>query len=505
VTPRPFDGLTVAPSNVEGRLRSGQALALVILCGVLSAGLPAQSQTAALKTDLDRIFADPVIARALVGVRVESLRDGELLYSMNDDKLVMPASNMKIVTMAVAAERLGWDFRYETRLDATGAVSADGTLNGDLVVVGGGDPSMGSAESGQSAPFAEWAAALSAAGIRRVDGRLIGDDNAFEDDGLGAGWAWDYLGAGYAAPSGALSYNENAVTLRIRPGRAAGDLASIEVTPTGHGLDIVNQVRTGAPDSTASVDAARLPHQTQVILEGTVPAGGATVTQSVAVDNPTRFFVEALRLALAARGIAVRSGAIDIDQVFFDSAQARRVIARHRSLPLSSLGAYFMKASQNFYAETILKTLSLAAGGIGTAEAGKKIVRETLASWGVPADAVVVYDGSGLSRYNYVTAGAIVQILKQMWGNERFRGAFAASMPVAGRDGTLQSRMRGTALDARLEAKTGTISNVRALSGYLETQSGERLVFSMIANHFTAPTSQIDAVVEKALTRLAQR
>ena len=164
-----------------------------------------------------------------------------------------------------------------------------------------------------------------------------------------------------------------------------------------------------------------------------------------------------------------------------------------------------MKASQNFYAETILKTLGRSVEGMGTSDAGRKVVRDTLASWNVPADAVVVYDGSGLSRYNYVTTGAIVQILKRMWTNDRFRGSFAAAMPVAGHDGTLQTRMKGTILDARVEAKTGTISNVRALSGYLETQSGERIVFSMIANHFTAPTSQIDAVVERALVRLAQR
>lgn len=441
-----------------------------------------------------------------MGVRVESLRDGQVLYARNDDKLVMPASNMKILTMSAAAERLGWDFRYETRLDAVGAM-VDGTLRGDIIVTGGGDPSIGSPDSGQSNPFGEWAAALSAAGIRRVEGRVIGDDNFFDDEGLGAGWAWDYLGAGYAAPSGALSYNENAITLRIRPGRVAGEPAAIEVAPAGHGLEVVNQVRTGAAGAPATVDVARLPRQRQLVVTGSVPSGGAVVTQTAAVDNPTRFFAEALKVALVARGIVVLGDAVDIDDVAgaFDSQGNRRVIARHSSLPFSSLAAYFMKASQNFYAETILKTLGRSVEGMGTSDAGRKVVRDTLASWNVPADAVVVYDGSGLSRYNYVTTGAIVQILKRMWTNDRFRGSFAAAMPVAGHDGTLQTRMKGTILDARVEAKTGTISNVRALSGYLETQSGERIVFSMIANHFTAPTSQIDAVVERALVRLAQR
>jgi D-alanyl-D-alanine carboxypeptidase/D-alanyl-D-alanine-endopeptidase (penicillin-binding protein 4) len=456
-----------------------------------------------LTSDLDRIFSDPVLTRALIGVRVESLRDGRVLYAKNDDKLVMPASNMKILTMAVAAERLGWDFRYETRLEAAGPI-VNGTLRGDLVVVGAGDPSIASADGRHAAIFADWAAQLAQAGIRRVEGRLVGDDNVFDDEGIGAGWAWDYLGAGYAAPVGGLSYNENMATLRIRPGRAPAEAAAIEITPPGHGLEIVNQVTTGAAGTPESIDVVRLPGQNRLTARGSVASAGTGSTQTVSVDNPTRFFVDALWRALAARGITITGNAIDIDDTRIAPGGERRVLVRHQSPALSSLGAYFMKASQNFYAETILKTLGRSAGGAGTADAGKKVVRDTLVSWGIPTDAIVVYDGSGLSRYNYVTAGAIVQILKRMWATDQLRGPFAAALPVAGHDGTLSARMKGTVLDARVEAKTGTISNVRALSGYLETQSGERVVFSMIANHFTAPTSQIDAVVERALARLAQ-
>jgi D-alanyl-D-alanine carboxypeptidase/D-alanyl-D-alanine-endopeptidase (penicillin-binding protein 4) len=515
-------------SGQASRLLSSLALGLVVAAAGVAAGTAAaqsasEQVSSSLTGDLNRIFADPVLARALVGVRVESLRDGRVLYAHNDDKLVMPASNMKILTMAVAAERLGWDFRYETRLEAAGPI-VDGTLRGDLVVVGGGDPSIASAAGGPSPLFAEWAAMLAQAGIRRIEGRVIGDDNAFEDEGLGAGWAWDYLGAGYAAPVGALSYNENMATLRIRPGASPGTAALIDVTPAGHGLEVVNEVTTGPAGATAAVDVIRLPGQSRLTVRGSAPQGGTAITQTVSIDNPTRYFVDALWRALTARGIAITGNAVDIDTNATNSVRTesslvptnsvrteltavqaeRRVLARSVSQPLSSLGAYFMKASQNFYAETILKTLGRSAGGAGTADAGKKVVRDTLVSWGIPADAVVVYDGSGLSRYNYVTAGAIVQILKRMWASDQLRGPFAAALPVAGHDGTLSARMKGTVLDARVEAKTGTISNVRALSGYLETQSGERIVFSMIANHFTAPTSEIDAVVERALARIAQ-
>ena len=144
-------------------------------------------------------------------------------------------------------------------------------------------------------------------------------------------------------------------------------------------------------------------------------------------------------------------------------------------------------------------------GRPGSAASGRQVVREVLGTWGVPADAFVMNDGSGLSRYDYVTADAIVAILKHVWNDPRLRGPFLAALPVGAHDGTLESRMRGTILDGSVQAKTGTISNMRSLSGYLETQSGERIVFSIIANHFTAPNADIDAVVEKALIRVAER
>ena len=199
---------------------------LLIAAAVVVVSGQAQAPDPALAADLDRIFSDPILARALMGVRVESLRTGQTLYQRDSGKLVVPASNMKIVTMAVAAERLGWDFTYETKLEATG-VNRDGVLQGDLVVTGTGDPSIGSHDSGPAMLFDQWGDALVKAGIGRVNGRIIGDDSAFDDDGIGPGWAWDYLADGYAARSGALSYNENVAVVRMTTGPPAGTLPRI--------------------------------------------------------------------------------------------------------------------------------------------------------------------------------------------------------------------------------------------------------------------------------------
>ncbi|MEO8071302.1 MAG: D-alanyl-D-alanine carboxypeptidase/D-alanyl-D-alanine-endopeptidase, partial [Acidobacteriota bacterium] len=356
---------------------------------------------ASLTPDLDRIFADPILARALIAVRISSLPDGRVLYAQNASKMVVPGSNLKIVTVAVAAARLGWDYRFETRLEAIGEVS-DRTLHGDLVVAGSGDPSIGSADRGPSALFFEWADLLHREGIDRVDGRLIGDDDAFDDQGWGPGWAWDYLSAGYAAASGALSYNENVAVVRVTPAAAPGAPATVELTPPGHLLDIVNKVTTSAERSAPTLEVTRQPGSAKVTVQGTVPAGGAEAIRTASTENPTRVFVEAMRLALAQRGITVTRGAWDIDDLPSSagagaggSAGARRVIARHQSEPLSALAGYAMKVSQNFYGETFLKAIGHAGGAVGSAESGRAVEKETLAAWGIPADAVVLYDGSG--------------------------------------------------------------------------------------------------------------
>ncbi|HUF47807.1 MAG TPA: D-alanyl-D-alanine carboxypeptidase/D-alanyl-D-alanine-endopeptidase [Vicinamibacterales bacterium] len=453
---------------------------------------------------LDALLDDPILARALVGVRVDALDTGQTLYASNAARHVVPASNMKIVTAAVAAEHLGWDFRYRTHLEAAGPV-VDDVLEGDLVVTGSGDPSIGSTDEAASPVFSTWVDALRRAGIRRVHGRLVGDDDVFDDEGRGSGWSWDYLTAGYAAPSGGLSYNDNVAVVRARPGASPGAPATVLVTPPGHGLLVDNAVTTGAAGSRGTLSVSRRLGSRSLRARGQVPMGDGEMVRTTAVENPTSFFVGSLASVLDAHGVTVRDGAWDIDELDRPlTTGVRRRVATHESPPLSLLAGQLMKVSQNFYAETLLKTIGLTVEGTGSEAAGRRAVRATLASWGVPDDAVVVYDGSGLSRYNYVTADALVAILTRIWKSETHRGPFVATLPVGAHDGTLASRMRDTTLARRVQAKTGSIANVRALSGYLETGSGRKLVFSIVVNHFTAPASEIDRIVERFLSELSR-
>jgi D-alanyl-D-alanine carboxypeptidase/D-alanyl-D-alanine-endopeptidase (penicillin-binding protein 4) len=448
------------------------------------------------------LIGAPSLDHSSWGVVVTSLANDVTLYALNPRRLLVPASTMKIVTLAAAAERLRWDFSYETRLAGVGALGA-GVLDGDLVVVGTGDPSIEDWDGAASRLFQSWGEQLKAAGVRMVTGRVIGDDNAFDDEPLGAGWAWDDLSASYATGVGALQFNENTAQIGVTAGSTVGEPASVTIAPQGTSLVVRNQLKTSAADVPPSIAVRRLPGSTTLEVRGSVPVGTARAVRNISVDNPTLYFVAALRDALIADGIDIRGPAVDIDEIADPPSLDRgTVLVIHRSPPLSTLAETMIKLSQNLYAETLLKSLGAAAGA-GTAEAGRSEAVSVVREWGVtPAD-LVIADGSGLSRYNLATPAAIVTILTHVDRDERLRAPFEAALPVAGRDGTLAQRMRGTAAEGNARAKTGSFSNVRALSGYVHTADDEPLVFSIIANNFGTTADVVEQTMDSIVVRLA--
>jgi serine-type D-Ala-D-Ala carboxypeptidase/endopeptidase (penicillin-binding protein 4) len=458
-----------------------------------------------LRTGLERVFGAAIMDRGVWAVDVRSIETGERLYSLNAGKLMMPASNMKILTLAVSAEVLGWDYKFTTTLE-TGGTVADGVLRGDLIVRSNGDPSINAREGRADAVFYEWARGLQAAGISSIEGRILGDDQAFDEEGIGAGWAWDYLQYGYAAPVGALEFNENVATLTIAPGAAAGDPVILHLTP-GSGFAVLNRAVTGAAGSEDTLDYRRHIDRATLELTGSVPVGSKETTRNVAVVNPTVFFAQAVKDGLAARGIAIGGEAADLDDVAARlQAQGppdRRVLVSTESPPLRDIATVLMKVSQNLYAETLLKALGAASGGLGTAEGGRRVVRTALDAWGVPRDAYVMFDGSGLSRYNYVTAEALTSVLAQMYRDPRHRDAFVSTLPIAGKDGTLASRLKRTRAEGNALAKTGSISNVRALSGFVRSRDGEMLVFAILSNDFVIPAATVTWIADLGVEILA--
>ena len=459
----------------------------------------------ALRTDLASYYRVPAFQNAVWGVLVRSLKTGETLFALNPGTLVMPASNMKVVTTAAAAERLGWDFTFRTTVVAAGPIEA-GVLKGDLVVVGSGDPTLGGRPTDGPAIVDRWAEAIRARGITAIEGRVIGDDNAFEDEGLGSGWAWDDLAYGYSTPIGGLDFSENTVTLAFRPGAAVGDPVTIEARPDGSNLQIASTVKTAASDGRLDIELRRLPGSLHLDVTGSVPIGRTDVTQTVSVDNPTDFVVRAFRQALINQGIRVSGDAVDVDSLPAppDLTSAETLVS-YTSPPLAEIGKVLLKVSQNLYADTLLKAMGRpAVGGPATARDGRKAVQDVLQGWGIAPDRYIQADGSGLSRYNYLNADVLVAVLTRMYRDERHRVPFTDALPVAGVDGTLAGRMKGTKAQGNARAKTGSIANTRALSGFVTSADGEPLVFSMIAGNFNAPAADAVAIIDRAVVRLAE-
>jgi serine-type D-Ala-D-Ala carboxypeptidase/endopeptidase (penicillin-binding protein 4) len=418
------------------RDRFHSAVALVATAAMLGAcaptsptgGIaPALNPLAALRHSIDSLASDPVFRNSNIGILVVNPATADTLYSRNAGKLFMPASNMKILTASVALAQLGADYRYRTTFVTRGAIR-DSVLEGDLIVIGKGDPTV--SDRAQQGDAMTWmrriADSLAARGVKRVAGGVLRGGNAFPDSIFGYGWEWDDLSTDSGAPVDELLYNEG-MTKR---------------------------------------------HDTI--------AGRDTIVD-IATTNPARTYLEALTLALTSRGISV--GRPLSDSIADVVAPRTDTLFTVVSPPLREILRYLEKPSQNQIAEILLHTIALEKTGIGSADSGAAVVTRQIVAWGAERDGLKIYDGSGMSRHDLVSPETIVRTLVAIQRDTAF-SAFYDALPIAGVDGTLRTRMLGTRAAGNMHAKTGTLQFVRSLSGYVTDADGDRLVFSLLHNHY---------------------
>ena len=440
------------------------------------------------------------------GVLVVDPARGDTLYARNADKLFMPASNQKLITGAAALAQLGADYRFPTTLLARGAVR-DGILEGDLVVRGSGNPTVSTSMLGADAlmPLRALSDSLRAHGITRVRGRVTAAPSPFTDAPHGFGWAWDDLDEPYSAGVDALFFNEGYTQVMVHAGAVVGDPVRAYTRPAASYPTLIVRARTvaraaaGAPvaDSIAAVAAIRVGHDSSragVLVSGTIAAGDSVVAV-IAFRNQSAAYVAALDEVLRSSGIA-------IDGALADSTAGLDSIATMMSPPLRDILPFFEKPSQNQIGELLYKTLGLVRTGVGTADSARAVVTRQLIEWGAPADGFAVRDGSGLSRHNYLSPRTVVTVLDAMRRSPDFRLYYEA-LPVAGVDGTIRNRMKGTPAEGNVHAKTGTLDKARSLSGYVTTADGHLLLFSALANNYTVPTRRVDQVSDAVAVRLA--
>ena len=486
-------------------------------------GVDARSQLTALRHTVDSLADSPDFRNAHWGILVVDPERGDTLYSRNAGKLFLPASNMKIVTSAVALEQLGPDFGYRTAFAARGPVR-DGVLAGNLAVVGRGDPTISDHMWVDAMlPLRGVADSLAARGIRRIAGRLTAAGNAFPGPALGFGWSWSDLDDSYSAGVDELLFNEGFSVIHVRAGRWPGDSSIVETRPARSFPLVRASVATvAAPACSVASDSAppcpspqtaSLPVAPRrraelqirkdtlrgdVIVSGTILAGDSA-TLEITHTDPNLAYLAALTEALRERGIVVDSTPTASVDTVTSAADTLLVTA---SRPLREILPALMKPSQNQIAEALLRTLGLERAAVGTADSGRRVVERQLDAWGAPTGSYVIRDGSGLSRYDYLSPDVIVRVLEAMRRSPHAQLYYDA-MPIAGVDGTIRTRMRGTAAENNVHAKTGSVANARSLSGYVCTAGGRTLLFSMLSNNWTVPAATVTRAMDVIAAQLA--
>ena len=438
-----------------------------------------------LKDQLYLQISEPELETAFIGIMVQSVETGEILFRHNANKMMMPASNEKIPTSAAALIKFGPDFQYETKLYTTGSI-IDSVLNGDLVVVGSGDPTIGYRLCGKddSCSFLKsWATALKNVGINEINGNLVGVDDIFDDDAIGYGWTMNNLSYSYAAQIGGLMLHENFVRVSL----IADSLTKKIKIKTLPKYDFVNitckVIITENKKDDTGISIQRIEGTNDVIISGKLLLGDV-YRRNISIHNPTLYFLRGLRYELEQSEIAVIGNEVDSDDLA-DSLKIdeMRLIHTHNSQPFSEVIKILMKESQNLYAESFIKLLGAHFGKEGSFVEGEKVLKQTLRRLGLDKQSFAFSDGSGLCRYNYISPNHLVKIFRRMYYHP-YGEIYRNSLPIAGVDGTIGYRMKGTAADSNVTAKTGTISNVRCLSGYVTTKDNEVLVFSTMINNF---------------------
>jgi len=449
-------------------------------------------------------------SRGRWGILIQTLSRADTLYSRDAQKYFVPASNLKLLTTAAALQQLGAQFRIRTSVYATS--------DGGLRIVGRGDPSLTDAQLKQLAQQ------LSQRGIRQVS-QLIAEDNYFRGSTVNPSWEWEDVQADYGAPVNSLILNQNAVQLTLFPQQVGQPLRVNWSDPIeARQWQIQNEAIAAPAVASADVNVTRESNTPVLKITGQLGIDAQPESVSLAVIDPNDYFLRHFRRALAAESIEeiasgrvvqiARSENLKLSSIFKQLENERfslrlKELAFVESPPLSELLKETNQNSNNLYAEALLRVLGARLGKLtgptdSTAQMGLQVVKETLAALGVDPSSYVMADGSGLSRHSLVSPEAIAQTLRAM-ASSPLAAIYRASLPVAGISGTLQGRLRGTAAQGIVQAKTGTMGGVVALSGYIDAPNYEPLVFSIIVNQSDQPAATLRQASDEIvllLTRL---
>jgi len=506
-------------------------LFLLLVTAAVDFVFPAnRNLSSSFESRVSRLINQTKFEAGFWGIQIVSLKDNYILYSLNANKNFLPASNMKLIIGAAALDRLGPDYRFETCVYAQGRIDSEGRLQGDLVLVGVGDPNLDGRTytmedqhlSRSSSPLFIERLADQIAGrpIKDVEGDIVADDTAFLHEPYGPGWEHDDLPWGYGAPASALAVNENVFEVEVVPADAVGDPGLVSIAPFFEGLTLINRVETVEKGRQLSIGMERSLEKNRLILQGEVSKGSTKVDYTLAVEDPAEFAALLLKAALEKRGILVSGKALARHLRPLDAlekgkptlARAKTLqpqylqeqkVASNPSIALIETLRIMMKVSHNLYAEILLRKLGAESAGVGSLESGVVAVKTFLEKTGTAKEDLHLSDGSGMSRTDLITPESIIRLLQYMQKHPQGQ-LFLDTLPVGGTDGTLEHRMQKTPATGRIHAKTGTSKFVTSLSGYAQSKSGEMLAFSIMANNHRASNQELRQVIDQICTLMAE-
>ncbi len=444
------------------------------------------------RNQIDEILKDSLLHQTKSGIKIVSLETGETLYTHDSHILFHPASNMKLLTTAVALKQLGPNFTFKTILSTDTNSIVNSIVKGNLYLKGYGNPDLTTDD------FRHIVSELKSKGIRKISGDMICDDTYFDDLYQGYGWMWDDMNAPDFAPISALSVNGNCVSIEVKPADHIGDTLIFRMEPETAYMKIENNGITVDSLDTLMQNSFKVERKWKNPENTIVIKGGMAIHQ-----NPEIIHIEVFDAALYA-GVLFKelllketiqlTGSVLKEKV----PDTSQILIQHHSPPLTISIINTNKESDNLSAELILKTMGAdVKGQPGTADKGISLIYKYFDEIGIDSTTYRITDGSGVSRYNLITPDMIIELLRDIHRNAQIQAEFKTSLPIAGVDGTLKYRMKGTAAENTLRAKTGTIKGVSSLSGYTTTTDGEMLAFSIMMEHFVVPVIKIQNIQDK--------
>ena len=503
------------------------ALCLPLFVSLNLLAQPAQTNAAIaslaeLQSQLSALMNEPRFAAATWGVKIVSLDSKKTLFEHDAGKLFSPASNCKLYTMALALDQLGGDYRIKTSLYSTAKPDKRGTLKGDLIVYGRGDPTINARLNGGDIYRAlqPLVTALTNAGVRRISGDLVGDQSFIAGSPYGSGWAWDDVNYYYGAEISALTINDNTLRISVQPGGKVGEPCQLSITPLTSHVVLSNRTQTIAGGGKRDLNFFRPGEQNVIYVTGRMPLDATNYPDEVTMHDPAKFFMTLFKEALQRNGIKVDGKVrtmnwLDRQEQPADLSKWTELGAVE-SLPLRDINREVQKPSQNLYTDLVLAHVGALAdqrisdrakasdatnraetviGKISSEDLGVGELEKFLQKIGVKRGDVKFEEGSGLSRNNLVTPNATAVLLEYMSRHAEAE-SYLNALPVAGVDGSLRNRMKKTRAEKNVHAKTGTLRWANSLSGYVTTASGERLVFTLMLNRYAAPDAEHSARVE---------